>query len=54
MVLHIARHSESLENLVVYQALYGDGDVWVRPQTMFMETVTINGTQVPRFGFLPY
>jgi hypothetical protein len=52
-VLHIARHSESLENLVVYQALYGDGDIWVRPLTMFMETVTINGAQVPRFELLP-
>lgn len=47
-VLHIARHSETLEELVVYQQLYGTGDVWVRPLAMFIETV--GGT--PRFRFL--
>jgi hypothetical protein len=47
-VLHIARHSETLEELVVYQQLYGTGDVWVRPLAMFLETV--NG--VPRFRFI--
>jgi cyclomaltodextrinase / maltogenic alpha-amylase / neopullulanase len=51
-VLHIARHSESLENFVVYQALYGDGNVWVRPLDMFMENVQIGGKEVPRFEFL--
>ncbi len=43
--LHIARHSETLEELVVYQQMYGTGDVWVRPLPMFLESV--NG--VPRF-----
>ena len=33
-VLHIAKHSETLENMVVYRALYGDGEVWVRPEAM--------------------
>ncbi len=47
-VLHIARHSETLEELVVYQQLYSAGDVWVRPLPMFLETV--NGA--PRFRFI--
>ncbi len=38
-ILAIARHSETLEELVVYQALYGEGDVWVRPLTMFLENM---------------
>lgn len=48
-VLHTARHSESEEWLVVYRALYGDYGVWVRPLTMFCESVTIDGKTLPRF-----
>lgn len=48
-VLSLARHSETLEVVVVYQALYGDRGVWVRPQAMFFETVTCAGNQMPRF-----
>lgn len=48
-VLHTARHSESEEWLVVYRALYGDYGVWVRPLTMFCESVTIYGKVLPRF-----
>lgn len=51
-VLAIARHSESLEELVVYQALYGEQGVWVRPLAMFAETVTINGQLKPRFKLI--
>lgn len=48
-ILGVGRHSESLEEMVVYQALYGDGDIWVRPLNMFLENVTINGELKPRF-----
>lgn len=46
-ILGIARHSETLEELVVYQAL--DGDVWVRPLAMFLENVILYGQSQPRF-----
>ncbi len=48
-IIGIARHSETLEELVVYQALYGEGGIWVRPVTMFLETIEINGQPQPRF-----
>jgi hypothetical protein len=49
-VLGVARHSETLEPLVVYQALYGERGLWVRPAAMFMETVARPGGSVPRFS----
>lgn len=51
-VLHTARHSETKETLVVYRALYGDYGVWVRPLTMFCESVTIDGKTLPRFELI--
>lgn len=48
----IAKHSETLEELVVYRALYGNNDLWVRPLKMFLETVEIEGKKVPRFRFI--
>ena len=48
-VLGIARHSETLEELVVYRALYGDGGLWVRPASMWTETVERDGRVQPRF-----
>lgn len=48
-VLGIAHHSETLEPLVVYRALYGNGDVWVRPAGMWNEIVERDGTSYRRF-----
>lgn len=48
-VLGVARHSETLEELVVYRQEYGDGGLWVRPAAMFAETVIVEGKAVPRF-----
>jgi len=48
-IVGVARHSETLEELVVYQALYGEGGIWVRPLAMFLETVVVNGKAQPRF-----
>ena len=51
-VLHTAQHSETEEVLVVYRCLYGEYGVWVRPLAMFVETVTINGKEAPRFELI--
>jgi hypothetical protein len=53
-VVGFARHSETLETLVVYQQLYGSGEYWVRPAAMFVETVPAgpSGERVPRFAFV--
>ena len=51
-VLGLARHSESEEWLVVYQALYGERGMWVRPLTMFCETVEVEGGSCPRFALI--
>lgn len=49
-VVAVARHSETLEPVVVYKALYGDGGLWVRPYAMFCEHVLIDGRPVRRFS----
>jgi hypothetical protein len=51
-VLGTVRHSESLEPLTLYKALYGDQGLWVRPAAMFNETVDIKGVIQPRFTWL--
>ncbi len=53
-VIGIARHSETLEELVVYKALYKpEGEnLWVRPLKMFLENVNFEGKEIPRFKFL--
>ncbi|CCQ09564.1 FIG00351101: hypothetical protein [Pseudoalteromonas luteoviolacea B = ATCC 29581] len=51
-VLFVATHSETQESLVVYQTQYDKFDHWVRPLSMFIETVTIEGKAIPRFRFL--
>ena len=48
-VLYIAKHSETMEDMVVYKALYGEGGVWVRPLGMFCETITRDGKTFKRF-----
>lgn len=53
-VIAIAKHSETLEDLVVYESLYNNPEskVWVRPLKMFLESVEIDGKKVPRFKFV--
>ena len=56
-VIGLARHSETLEELVVYRALYhspefGDNAIWTRPKAMFLETVAVNGKEIPRFEYI--
>lgn len=48
-VLYIAKHSETMEDMVVYRALYGEKGVWVRPAAMWDETITRDGRTFKRF-----
>ena len=48
-ILHIAKHSETLEDIVVYQAMYGNRDIWVRPLSMFEEVIERDGKTFRRF-----
>jgi Uncharacterized protein conserved in bacteria len=49
LVINIARHSETLEEMVVYQALYGERGIWVRPLEMFLDQKEVEGRKVNRF-----
>lgn len=51
-VYGVARHSETEEPLVIYRALYGERGLWVRPLSMFTETVERGGETLPRFRFV--
>lgn len=51
-VIGVAKHTETDEELVIYQALYDDFAFWVRPLNIFKESVTIDEQQVPRFKYL--
>lgn len=51
-VLGVARHSETMEWLVVYRPEYGDRGLWVRPLAMFTESVLVDGSNVPRFAWI--
>jgi hypothetical protein len=50
-VIGVARHSETLEELVVYRKLYGDGGMWARPRAMFEGSVEVGGQRVARFAY---
>ena len=53
LVVGIAKHTETLQELVVYRQLYGDFSLWVRPKDMFLSAVTISETNlVPRFSLV--
>tara|TARA_R110002167_G_scaffold164939_6_gene361867 strand:- start:2487 stop:2729 length:243 start_codon:yes stop_codon:yes gene_type:complete len=51
-VYAVVRHSETEEELVLYKALYGDYGLWVRPLSMFIECVAVDGKSLPRFQFV--
>ncbi|AIF53241.1 DUF1653 domain-containing protein [Pelosinus sp. UFO1] len=51
-VVMIAKHSETLEDFVVYQALYGEKGMWIRPLAMFEEMVQVEGQAVKRFVYV--
>jgi len=49
-VIGVARHSESLEPMVIYRPLYNDSGLWVRPHSMFFEQIEFEGRAQPRFA----
>ena len=49
-LIGFAKHSESLEKLVVYRALYGEGELWVRPFDMFFGKLVVDGVERERFS----
>lgn len=51
-LLSVAKHSETLEDMVVYRALYGEHGVWVRPASMWNETVERGGKRIQRFTYI--
>lgn len=50
-VIGVAKHSETLEEMVVYKELRGDAGLWVRPLAMFLEEVEVDGKKMPRFRY---
>lgn len=51
-VIGFAKHSETCEDMVIYRALYGEKQIWVRPVSMWNETVDRNGEICPRFTYI--
>ena len=51
-LIGVAHHSESLEDYAVYRALYGDGELWIRPLSMFFEKVERDGKIFDRFTYI--
>ena len=52
-VLMTARHSETLEDMVVYRAVLDAASIWVRPLALFLEMVEVDGVRIPRFAYQP-
>lgn len=52
LVVHIGKHTDTLDEFVVYKALYDNGDIWIRPLYQFEEAVKYNNKCVPRFEFI--
>jgi len=52
LLIGMAKHSETLEPMVVYRALYGNGELWVRPAYMWNEIVVMDGYHGPRFQYI--
>ena len=51
-LLYLAKHSETLEEMVVYRALYGEQDTWVRPAAMWNEVIERDGKRMKRFTYI--
>ena len=51
-VIGVAKHSETLEPMVIYRALYGDGELWARPAEMWNDTVERDGRTLQRFTYI--
>lgn len=51
-VIGVGKHSETLDELVVYRALDGEKEIWIRPLSMFLEEVEVDGIKKPRFRYL--
>lgn len=50
----LCKHSETLEEMVIYQEWYGDMNMWTRPSAMFLEDVLVDGKMIPRFKWVDY
>lgn len=51
-VIGVAKHSETLEEMVIYRPLYGEGGLWVRPKDMFLEEIERDGKRFLRFELI--
>lgn len=51
-VIGLAKHSETMEDLVIYRGLYGEHKLWARPLAMFTAEVEVDGQKIPRFTYL--